>query len=291
MITFYKANIDYITEHAVDPDKRRYSLPDESPRHFIDLEHYCVYPCKELPHRWDDAISKYSEDTLKIYGIVPWYIQLMMYRLTDAFKAKDKNRILHLSAEIGHYIADSNVPLHTTENYNGQMTNQVGIHGFWESRIPELFAEDYNYFISKAEFVAKPSERIWSTVLESHASLDTVLGFEKKLSQTFPSDRMYAFDTRGFTTLKMYSEEYALAYSKMMDGMVERKMRRSIKMVADIWFTCWVNAGSPDLNKTEVKLVSPDEEHLNESNEKAWTEKKNPQYGHYHPENGKDGMK
>jgi hypothetical protein len=27
------------------------------------------------------------------------------------------------------------------------LTNQKGIHGFWESRVPELFAEDYDYLV------------------------------------------------------------------------------------------------------------------------------------------------
>ena len=291
MISFYKENIDYVTEHAVDPDKRRYAVPDEAPRHYIDLDHYCVYPCKEMPLRWDDAVAKYSEDTLKSYGIVPWHIQLLMYRLTEAFEAKNKNKILRLSADIGHYIADSNVPLHTTENYNGQLTNQVGIHGFWESRIPELFGEEYDYLIGKAEFVAKPSDRIWATVLESHHALDSVFGFEKKLSEEFPSDRKYAFDTRGNSTSKLYSEEFTLAYSKMLDGMVERRMRSSIKMVADIWYTCWVNAGSPDLKKLESKNLTAEEQQQLEAEEKALKEKKSKQYGHYHPEKGNEGVK
>ncbi len=291
MISFYKENIDYITEHAVDPDKRRYAVADEAPRHYIDLDHYCILPCKEVPLRWAEAVEKYSEDTLKSYGIVPWYIQLMMYRLTDAFKEKNKGKILRLSADIGHYIADSNVPLHTTENYNGQLTNQAGIHGFWESRIPELFAEDYDYFIGKAEFVSKPSEKIWTTVLESHAAVDSVLSFERKLNETFPADQKYAFDTRGTVTSKMYSEEYTLAYSRMLDGMVERRMRSSIKMVADVWFTCWVIAGSPDLNKTEEKQLTPEEQQQIEAEEKAWKEKKNPQLGHPHAETGKEGVK
>lgn len=291
MIGFYKDNIDYVTEHAVDPDKRRYAIADEAPRHYIDLDHFCVYPCSEMPHRWKDAVEKYTEDTLKSYGIVPWHIQTMMYRLTDAFQQKDKLKILKTSSDLGHYIADANVPLHTTENYNGAMTNQVGIHGFWESRIPELFAEDYDYFIGKAELVTKPSDRIWATILESHHALDTVFGYEKKLSTEFPSDRKYAFETRGVSVVKAYSEEYTAAYSKMMDGMVERRMRSSIKMVADIWFTCWVNAGKPDLSKLQDNPLSPEEKIALEQEEKKWMEKKNQQYGHYHPETGKEGVK
>ena len=40
MIVFYKKHIEFITEHAVDPDKRRYAVDGEAPRHFIDIDHY-----------------------------------------------------------------------------------------------------------------------------------------------------------------------------------------------------------------------------------------------------------
>jgi hypothetical protein len=70
--------------------------------------------------------------------------------LVDAFKARNFELILRQSAELGHYIADAHVPLHTTSNYNGQLTNQLGLHAFWESRIPELFADkNYDYLVVK----------------------------------------------------------------------------------------------------------------------------------------------
>jgi hypothetical protein len=82
------------------------------------------------------------KDKITPHGIVPYQLQIMQKRLTSAFKEGDYDRIMRVSAEMGHYVADACVPLHTTENYNGQLTNQVGIHAFWESRIPELFAID-----------------------------------------------------------------------------------------------------------------------------------------------------
>ncbi|MDP5140658.1 MAG: zinc dependent phospholipase C family protein, partial [Spirosomaceae bacterium] len=132
MVGFYKANIDYLTENAVNPDRRRYAVDGEAPRHYIDLDIYPDSVQKDLATlRWDQAVEKYTEDTLQAYGIVPWHIATMKYRLEQAFLERDVRRILLISADIGHYIADANVPLHTTENYNGQLTNQVGIHGFW----------------------------------------------------------------------------------------------------------------------------------------------------------------
>lgn len=93
------------------------------------------------------AVQKFTEDTLQAYGIVPWYIPVMYRRLVNAFKRGSVDRILYYSAEIGHYIADAHVPLHTTLNYNGQLSGQHGIHAFWETRIPEHSAEDYDHFV------------------------------------------------------------------------------------------------------------------------------------------------
>lgn len=288
MIDFYKQNIEYITVHAVDPDKRRYSLPDEAARHYIDLDHYCKYPCDSFPRKWKDAVARYSEDTLKAYGIVPWHIQVMMRRLTDAFKAKDKNRILKLSADLGHYVADASVPLHTTENYNGQLTNQVGIHGFWESRIPELFGEDYDYFIGKADYVDKPLDYVWKIVLQSNALLDSVFGLEKEVSATFPDDKKYTYESRGMSMMRVYSKEFSKAYSDRMNGMVERRMRAAIKSVADIWYTCWVEAGQPVLSDAKELPLSEEERRELDEEEKLWKTKPKPMFGHFHPETGTD---
>ena len=109
MIVLYKPYADFIMEHAVDPDKRRYMVAGEGPRHYIDIDRYGVYPFDSLPRKWNDAVAKYSEDTLNTYGIVPWWLQTMLSRLTNAFKEKNQAKILKYSAEIGHYIADSHV--------------------------------------------------------------------------------------------------------------------------------------------------------------------------------------
>src|SRR5574338_649542 len=104
MMVLYKPNIGFITEHAVDPDKRRYMVAAEGPRHYIDIDHYGKYPFDSLPRKWNDAVAKYSESTLTENGIVPWWVQTMHRRLVNAFKEKDQSKILKLSAEIGHYI-------------------------------------------------------------------------------------------------------------------------------------------------------------------------------------------
>jgi len=271
MLVFYKNHIDYITKHAIDPDKRRYLNKNENPRHFINPERFCaglqIHNSKvgitnpnqlidSIPRNWSDAVYKYSEDSLKEYGIVPWYIYEMLGRLTAAFKERNVDKILKNSADIGHYIADAHVPLHCTENYNGQFTNQVGIHAFWESRIPELFGDKYDFFVGNAKYIKDPQTAIWKVIKESYIASDSVLKFEKILNDKFPSDKKFSIEKRGRKTIKAYSYEYSLAYSNMLGGMVERRMRASILMVGSLWYTAWVNAGQPDLSIIENKEAS-----------------------------------
>jgi hypothetical protein len=256
MLVFYKNHIDYITKHAIDPDKRRYLNKNENPRHFINPERFHCGSIDSIPWDWKEAVYKYSEDSLMEYGIVPWFINEMLYRLTNAFKDRNVDKILKNSADIGHYIADAHVPLHCTENYNGQFTNQVGIHAFWESRIPELFGDKYDFFVGNAKYIKDPMTAIWKVIKESYIASDSVLKFEKILSDKFPSDKKFSIEKRGRKTIKAYSREYAEAYSDMLGGMIERRMRTSILMVGSLWYTAWVNAGQPDLSIIENKAAS-----------------------------------
>jgi hypothetical protein len=132
-----------LSEHAVDADKRRYAAKNEAPCHYIDIDHHgeSMDAFKQVPRSWKEAVQKYTEDTLQAYGIVPWHIDVMIFRLTKSFSEGNLDRIPSNSTEIGHYITDAHVPKYTTENYNGAMTNQRGIHGFWESRLLDLYSD------------------------------------------------------------------------------------------------------------------------------------------------------
>jgi hypothetical protein len=272
MMVLYKPHIEFLFEHAVDPDKRRYAIKQEAPRHYIDMDHYH----DTLPKKWKDAVAKYSVDTLEKYGIVPWWLQTMLYRLTDAFRKKDQSLIMRYSAEIGHYIADSHVPLHATKNHNGQYTDQKGIHGFWESRIPELLDSEWDFLIGKADYIRNPVDFIWARVFESAAAVDTVLKMEKSLSMKFSPDQKFSYEERNGVTIRQYSSAFSRAYDLLLSGMVERRMRQSIYAVASFWYTAWVNAGQPDLatlgNRGFSQADLDDFERLNSSWKKGQIE-------------------
>ena len=261
MLGFFKEHIEYITEHAVDPDKRRYAVEGEEQRHYIDIDHYETEgedPFAHVPRKWDEAVAKFTEDTLQAYGIVPWHINIMKLRLQKAFESKNVDLILKYASEIGHYIGDAHVPLHTTENYNGQLTGQKGIHGLWESRIVEIEAEEYDYFVGKSVYVPAVLDFAWEAVEASHRAVDSVLTIEKALTAEFPTDKKYTYEQRGTVLVQTYSREFCDEYSKRLNGMIERRMREAIIAVGSIWYTAWVDAGQPDLSTLTNTPPSPE---------------------------------
>lgn len=258
MFGFYKANIASITELAVQADKRRYLLKDEAPRHYLDADYYeSVIPLDTIPRNYDSAIAWYGTDTLMAHGIVPWHVMRVKWWLTKAFIERDFTSIIKLSADLGHYVGDLHVPLHTSHNYNGQYTGQRGIHGFWESRLPELFCDTYDLFTGKAVYIFNIENTIWSKFEESYSAVDSVLYLDKLSQDAIRDDHLYTFEQRGRQTVCTQSKKYSSAYHNGLNNMVERRMRSSVLCVGSLWYTAWVDAGQPDLDLLTSNTLEP----------------------------------
>lgn len=334
---FFKKHIAYLEEHSVDPDKRRYAVPGEYKRHYIDLDLHervlgrpltrnleyeiraqlkvkvvtqrndtltlahlnneklyiepgkpdCPWPGEAVdaliqqlrdedpqdeiwvagPDMFSHFVNQCSmaptwksliiEDHFSIHGILPYWLVTMQRRLTNAFLRKDIPQILRLAADMGHYISDAHVPLHTTENYNGQLSSQHGIHGFWESRIPELFFEEWNLVTGKAEYIDHFEDRMWEIVQESNALVAEVLQLELEVRQSMPPDKIMCYEDRLTQNILTYCPAFARAYAQAMQGMVDDRMRASIHTVASVWYTAWIDAGQPPLWDVSTQDLSP----------------------------------
>ena len=231
MRVFFYNHIDFITQESSIPDARKYTIYDEqeAPRHFLDVEAYGEKPFETLPNTLKEAQATFDQKHLKEYGILPWYIQEMQSKLTQAFRDKNKPVILFLAADLAHYLADAHVPLHTSINYNGQLTEQKGIHAFWESHLPELFGETYNFKVKQATYIADPVAESFRLIQQTHALVSTMLEVDKKLQQEFPKEKIYVLDSTGNISTNRYKEpfhsyEYARLYHERLNGMVEKQM-------------------------------------------------------------------
>ncbi len=263
MTSFFYNHIDYITEESVVPDIRKYTMNDkaEFTKHFIDIEGFEKTNIDSFPKTIKEATTKYGDVTLQKYGILPWHIQDMMGKLTKAFEHKNKTEILFIAGDLAHYLADANMPLHTSINHNGQLTDQKGIHGFWESQLPEMFGNKYNFNVGKAEFINDIDAEIWKIIKNSHALADELLLIERNTKATFDKDKIYKKTADGNLAKtkykdQIYSKEYAEAFHTAMNGMVEKQLRHSIKDISNFWFTAWVNAGKPNLAEMDSGEVT-----------------------------------
>jgi hypothetical protein len=274
---FFYNHADFITEESTVPDLRKHILGDkaEMPRHYIDLERFGYKTQTSMPQTMDDAVFKYGKDTLNKYGILPWYIEEMMNRLTDAFRRKSKTEILFLAADLGHYIADAQMPLHTSVNHDGQATHQQGIHAFWEAQLPELFGKNYNFYIGEARRIENVRQATWGFIDSSHRLVDTLLWTELQMRNDNPEEKQYVLDKDGKPVKNKFGSpvhvyEYAHVYHELLNGMVEKQMRAAIRYTASFWYTAWVNAGKPDLTNLDPDYITERNKPAYKLDMKAW---------------------
>lgn len=268
---FFKANRMEIIERSVNADKRSHVDSSEAIRHYIDIEDFEEESIDSIPIHWSLAKEKYQERRIKAAGILPWQIYFSYNNLVQAFKSKDAQRIIRVAADLGHYIGDAHVPLHTTSNYNGQFTDQIGIHAFWESRIPEMFGPNYRMLAGKAQWIDTPLENAWQMIKESHAMVKPVLDTEKNLSREHSKKSQKSYIMRKNILVHTYSDEYADAYHEALEGMVEERLTSSVHRVGSYWYSAWIEAGQPDLTRLIKRKIKKSEYNV----EDEWTPPEN----------------
>lgn len=258
---FFYNHIDFITQEASVPDIRKYALnyKDENPRHYMDLENFGNLD--SLPQTLEAAKKKYDAKFLNDNGILPWYIEDMMIKLTKAFKDKNRAEIIFLAADLGHYIGDAHMPLHTSANHDGQLSDQKGIHSLWESRLPELFVKNYKLNVPQAHHYEDVHKAIWDMIYDTHTLVEPLLAVDKKLRTATPENKVFVVDAVGKVVKNKYnsakfSDEYAEKLHTELNGMVEKQMKKAIEATASFWYTAWVNAGKPDLSDLDAKEVT-----------------------------------
>jgi hypothetical protein len=124
--------------------------------------------------------------------------------------------------------------------------------------------------VGRARYVDRPLDEAWEAVRASNLLVDSVLGIERRLSTEYPEDRKYVFEDRGRGGMRTYSREFSKAYEDAMQGMVEERMNASIVAVGSFWYSAWVNAGQPDLNRLEQKDVSDSLKAVIKAEDELW---------------------
>ena len=251
--SYFYLEQNYLVFNAPRPDIRRNKDKLEAAKHFIDLEAYGPNAVNNMPRDWAAAIKKYSIDTLLKHGWAPYLIIKELDKLTNAFRSKNKDSILFYAADIGHYIGDVEVPLHTTINYDGQLTNQKGLHNLWESFIPTLRINQYQlYHPHIATYLKNPSEVLWEDIRKANSLIPGLLAVEKEVSIQFKPETKYKMQMRYGKSTKKYTTQFAEAYANGLGSTINSQLIASANRIADFWYTAWVNAGKPILATREI---------------------------------------
>ena len=259
---FYKHK-DKLVYDASRPDIRRSKDSTEATKHFIDLEMFGKNAVNDMPLGWEEAVKKYTKDSLLKYGYVPYHVIYIKGKLTEAFRSQNKDSILFYASDIGHYISDAHVPLHTTVNYDGQFTDQKGIHSLWESMIPEIEISNYTLYSNhEAKYLKHPDQAIWTAVRSAAALVADMFMKEKEVSKSFTSEQKFRTQIRKGKTYKYYTSEFAKAYAVSLKNTINDQLISSSNLIADFYYTAWVDGGKPDLQNLNNDYSKADEASL-----------------------------
>jgi hypothetical protein len=248
---FLSENKAIIIERCIEPDMIRNEDKDEQYNHFIDIDRYGEYPFNELPRDKAKAIEKYGFSVVQKNGLLPWRIVEFIDSLAYSISTNDKVKILKYLSWLAHYVEDAHQPLHVTENYDGQLTNQPGIHSRFETELVKYLisknelsfnAEDLLGNLKKNALVKDKVNFAFNIVLESYRFIDEILKADIFAKSQIPPEKLYKVEKRNGRTRYIYSEEYYSIMSDKLKSLVYERMSTSAVRLALTWLTALQDA-------------------------------------------------
>ncbi|MBI2418456.1 MAG: hypothetical protein HYV28_11270 [Ignavibacteriales bacterium] len=235
---------DSLAAHASDADYRKATDPTEAPKHYIDIDAYPEFLANgRISHSYDSVIALHGESFVFEHGILPWVTLITVDSLKAAFMRRDWLKARQLSSDLGHYLADGHMPLHITENYDGQLTGQSGVHSRYESNLIQSYQSELLYTPAAASYVVDKSNYIFGFLYEDYLYVDSVLRADSA-----------AHSITGSTSTTPYYEQL---WNKTAPFTI-RLLSKASERLATLVYTAWVDAGSPNfISAPVVNLISP----------------------------------
>ena len=242
---FFAAEREFIIEHSVDPDLWRImdlrgERGDEPPNHFLDIdfEEGSKPPFSNIPRDYDAYVQKYGAGPAARYGRLPWRAEEVYNRLVASFRDISKPNAPYAAdnaryqlAVLAHYVEDAHQPFHAALNYDGQLTNQRGIHARFETEVILLNYKSLKLAPVKAVVITGFRDYMFKTLIDSQALVAGVLAADLK-----------AAEGREF-----YDPAYFDAFLKGSRATLERRLSEAASGVASAALSAWAEAGKPVL--------------------------------------------
>jgi hypothetical protein len=222
---FYKDHRFEIPSLALEP-----TIPERGPERRFMVDRLQPFPFLDLPHNEAELKSRYPDLADKV-GRLPWLIHESYARLVEAFKTKDKEKILTESDTLAGLVADMHNPLALTENYDGQKTGQHGLWVRFTVKFPEAMEKHLRISPDAAVYLDDPKEYVFSMMNSSYVWADNI---------------QYADDLakRGKSA---YSEIYYESLQIRAAEVLSRRLSIAANDAGSYWYTAWTAAGRPEL--------------------------------------------
>jgi len=236
--SFFVSHRDELVYRSIDPDLWRTVGWEEDPNHFVNFGAPELGPSgTAMPRDYSAALQKFGPSTLKRLGTLPWREAEMFGDLQRAFESMGKGNsfaaqdVVVFAAAASHYVQDATQPLHASNNYDGQLTDQRGVHARFESELFERFESRLTLTPAAPTPFMSPRDFAFDVLLASFPDVDAVLKADK--------EAIGAGDT--------YDDAYFEAFFSRVKPLLEQRLSAAITATAAVIVTAWEQAGKPSL--------------------------------------------
>jgi hypothetical protein len=236
---FFTHYRDEIVARAVDPDLWRNAGWEDDPHHFINFgaREFGEFPFNDLPRDYGAALEKFGRSALNRLGMLPWRLSEEfgnLRRALEGFKresAYGPGDVVLFAPVASHYIQDAHQPLHASNNYDGQLTGNTGIHARFERDLIERFQARLTVTPAPASGTRNARDAGFAALLSSYQLVDPILKAD--------SDAIAGKD--------VYDDEYFEKFFTKVRPILEKRLAESITATASVIIGAWEAAGKPAL--------------------------------------------
>lgn len=226
---------DSLAAHSSDADYRRSDDSTEAPRHFIDIDDYPEFiSTGRIPQDMDSLIALHGSSFVYDKGILPFSIIATVDSVKKYFQLHNFQRAMLHAADLGHYVGDGHNPLHITRNYNGQFTNQNGVHSRYESQLINRDSGNIIYSFQNAVYVSNINQFVFDFIYFNYTYVDSVL----------------KCDSIAHSIAQSYNSNYYQIYWQLAGSFTTMLFNNASHFISSLIYTSWVNSGSPVLIAT-----------------------------------------
>jgi hypothetical protein len=206
------------------------TAPERGPDRRFAIDRLMPFPFVDLPRSEAEMKKRFGDPGAEI-GRLPWLIQESYARLVEAFKSRDKAKILEESDALASLVAEIHNPLALTDNADGQKTGQHGLWLRFSQRLAEAMDKRLDLNPGAAVYLDDPKEYVFSMLAAAYVWLDNVLYLEELAKRGKGG----------------YTEAYYEDLARRAGPVLRDRLTRAAEDVGSYWYTAWTAAGRPEV--------------------------------------------